>query len=45
MNVEKVKKFLNNLSAYKKRLKTVRKSNNDEIIKELIYRIEKYSNN
>ena len=43
ITTEKVKTFLNNLPKYKKKLETVKKTNNDGIIKELIYRIEKYS--
>ena len=43
MSAPRVKSFLNHLSRYKKKLETVKKTNNDGIIKELIYRIEKYS--
>lgn len=43
MNPTRVKNFLNKLPRYKKKLDTVKKTNNDGIIKELIYRIEKYS--
>ena len=43
MNAQRVKNFLERLPKYKKRLSTVKKTNNDGIIKELIYRIEKYS--
>ena len=43
MNSQRVKNFLERLPKYKKRLSTVKKTNNDGIIKELIYRIEKYS--
>ena len=43
LNAERVQNFLNNLSKYETKLNTVKKTNNDGIIKELIYRIEKYS--
>ena len=43
MNAQRVKNFLERLPKYKKKLSTVKKTNNDGIIKELIYRIEKYS--
>ena len=43
MNAQRVENFLERLPKYKKRLSTVKKTNNDGIIKELIYRIEKYS--
>ena len=43
MNSQRVKNFLERLPKYKKRLSAVKKTNNDGIIKELIYRIEKYS--
>ncbi len=43
MNVKRVKNFLSRLPIYKNRLSKVKKTNNDGIIKELIYRIEKYS--
>lgn len=43
MNAGKVKRFLKNLPKYQKKLDTVKKTNNDGIINELIYRIEKYS--
>ncbi len=43
MTPSRVKMFLGNLTRYKKRLSKVKKTNNDGIIKELIYRIEKYS--
>ncbi|WP_405294314.1 MJ1255/VC2487 family glycosyltransferase [Methanobrevibacter sp.] len=39
----KVQKFLSRLPKYEKKLEKVKKTNNDGIIKELIYRIEKYS--
>lgn len=43
MNASKVKKFLSRLSKYQKRLDKVKKTNNDGIVRELKYRIEKYS--
>lgn len=43
MNAVRVKNFLNRLPRYQKKLSKVKKTNNDGIIKELIYRIEKYS--
>ena len=43
MSAKRVQKFLNNLAEYEENLKSVKKTNNDGIIKELIYRIEKYS--
>ena len=43
MSAARVKSFLGKLPRYEKKLKTVKKTNNDGIIKELIYRIEKYS--
>ena len=43
MSAEKVKKFLAKLPKYHERLKKVKKTNNDGIVKELKYRIEKYS--
>ena len=43
INAERVQNFLNNLPKYQNRLKTVKKTNNDGIVNELIYRIEKYS--
>ena len=45
MNTSRVKNFLKKLPVYQKKLDTVKKTNNDGIIKELIYRIEKYSKN
>ena len=45
MNTSRVKNFLKKLPEYQKKLDTVKKTNNDGIIKELIYRIEKYSKN
>ena len=43
MNAQRVSVFLKRLPKYQKRLNTVKKTNNDGIINELIYRIEKYS--
>ena len=43
MSAQRVKNFLNRLPKYQKRLQKVKKTNNDGIIRELIYRIEKYS--
>lgn len=43
MNAQSVKNFLNKLPKYQKRLSKVKNFNNDGIINELIYRIEKYS--
>lgn len=43
MSVNRLAKFLKKLPKYQKRLSTIKKYNNDGIIKELIYRIEKYS--
>ena len=43
MNSTRVKNFLNHLPKYQKKLATVKKTNNDGIIRELVYRIEKYS--
>ena len=43
MNASRVKNFLEKLPKYRKKLEKVEKTNNDGIIKELIYRIEKYS--
>ena len=43
MSAARVKSFLNKLPEYQKNLSKVKKTNNDGIIKELIYRIEKYS--
>ena len=45
MNAAKVKKFLSRLPKYQRKLETVKKTNNDGIIRELKYRIEKYSKN
>ncbi|WP_295113051.1 MJ1255/VC2487 family glycosyltransferase [uncultured Methanobrevibacter sp.] len=43
MNAERVKSFLTRLPKYRKMLQKVKNSNNDGIVNELIYRIEKYS--
>ncbi len=43
MNAPKVKKFLSRLPKYQEKLEKVKKTNNDGIIRELKYRIEKYS--
>lgn len=43
MSAEKVKAFLARLPKYQKRLQKVKKTNNDGIVSELKYRIEKYS--
>ena len=43
MSVNRLAKFLKKLPKYQKRLSKVKKYNNDGIIKELTYRIEKYS--
>jgi len=43
MSAARVKSFLKRLPRYQKKLEKVKKTNNDGIIKELIYRIEKYS--
>ena len=43
MSASKVKAFLNKLPKYQERLAKVKKTNNDGIVRELIYRIEKYS--
>ncbi|MCC7553536.1 MAG: glycosyltransferase [Methanobacteriaceae archaeon] len=40
---EKIKKFLNNLEVYQEKLNCVKKTCNEDILNELIYRIEKYS--
>ena len=45
MSAKRVKNFLKRLPKYQNRLSQVKKTNNDGIIKELIYRIEKYSYN
>lgn len=43
MSASKVKAFLTKLPKYQERLAKVKKTNNDGIVRELIYRIEKYS--
>ena len=43
MGVKKLKIFLNNLDKYQQKLAKVKNRNNDGIIRELEYRIEKYS--
>ena len=43
MSAKKVKSFLTRLPKYKKRLENVKKTNNDGIVRELKYRIDKYS--
>ena len=43
MSPKKVASFLKRLPKYEKRLAKVKKTNNDGIVRELIYRIEKYS--
>ena len=43
MDAKKVENFLKRLPKYQKKLSKVKNYNNDGIIKELIYRIEKYS--
>lgn len=43
MSATRVRNFLKRLPKYQKKLSTVKKTNNDGIIKELVYRIEKYS--
>ena len=43
MSAVKIKTFLKRLPRYQKRLNKVKKTNNDGIVRELIYRIEKYS--
>ena len=44
LSAKKVYNFLKRLPRYQKRLAKVKKTNNDGIVRELIYRIEKYSN-
>lgn len=44
MNAKRVANFLKSLPKYQKCLAKVKKTNNDRIVRELIYRIEKYSN-
>ena len=43
MSAKKVANFLTRLPKYQQRLAKVKKTNNDGIVRELIYRIEKYS--
>ena len=43
MSAKKVKSFLTRLPKYKKRLENVKKTNNNGIVRELKYRIDKYS--
>ena len=43
MSAKKVKAFLTRLPKYQERLEKVKKTNNDGIVRELKYRIEKYS--
>lgn len=43
MSPKKVEKFLKRLPKYQEKLTKVKKTNNDGIVNELIYRIEKYS--
>ena len=43
MSAQRVANFLKRLPKYQKRLDKVKKTNNDGIVRELIYRIEKYS--
>ena len=43
MDVNKIRKFLKKLDIYQKKLNKVKNYNNDGIIRELEYRIEKYS--
>ncbi len=43
MDPQKIEKFLKRLPEYQKNLAKVKKTNNDGIVNELIYRIEKYS--
>ncbi|WP_407374300.1 MJ1255/VC2487 family glycosyltransferase [Methanobrevibacter sp.] len=43
MSAKRVANFLKRLPKYQKRLANVKKTNNDGIVRELIYRIEKYS--
>ena len=43
MSAKRVAAFLKRLPKYQKRLAKVKKTNNDGIVRELIYRIEKYS--
>ena len=43
MSAKRVENFLKKLPKYQKKLAQVKKTNNDGIVRELIYRIEKYS--
>ena len=43
MSAERVADFLKRLAKYQEKLDKVKKTNNDGIVRELIYRIEKYS--
>ena len=43
MAAEKISRFLKRLPRYQEKLSKVKKTNNDGIVRELIYRIEKYS--
>ncbi|WP_407391120.1 MJ1255/VC2487 family glycosyltransferase [Methanobrevibacter sp.] len=43
MSAKRVSNFLKRLPRYQKKLAKVKKTNNDGIVRELIYRIEKYS--
>ena len=43
LSAKKVENFLRRLPKYQKRLAKVKKTNNEGIVRELIYRIEKYS--
>ena len=43
MSAKKVANFLKRLPKYQQKLAKVKKTNNDGIVRELIYRIEKYS--
>ena len=43
LNAKKVDNFLKRLPRYQKRLEKVKKTNNDGVVRELIYRIERYS--
>ena len=45
MSVKRLEKFLKKLPVYQEKLSKVKKTNNNGIIKELSYRIEKYSKN
>ena len=45
MSIKRLEKFLKKLPKYQERLSKVKKTNNDGIVKEIEYRIEKYSKN